>query len=175
MRKKQKRRTAPPLKEGVKMRKNCLYERSLGKWVQYDEQAYLEFRRERTKTRMRMERQERCFCPREKLWQCDGICVGCPYQKKAEVSWDVKVRGSEDLTLGEALPDGTEHEDACIQKMYCEDILKKLDELMPQARQIGLLRLEGKSDREIARELGLDRMTMIRMLARVKAVLQVEL
>ena len=45
---------------------------------------------------------------------------------------------------------------------------------MPQARQIGVMRMEGKSDREIARELGMDRMTMARMLSRVKALLQEE-
>ena len=157
------------------MRKNCLYERSVGKWVQYDEVMYLALRRERTKIRMHMERQKRCFCSREKLWQCDGICVGCPYQKETEVSWNVKVGGSDDLTLGESLPDGVDHEETCIQKIYCEDVLKKLDEIMPQAREIGLLRLQGRSDREIARILGIDRMTMLRMLERAKAVLKVEL
>jgi translation elongation factor EF-G len=73
-----------------------------------------------------------------------------------------------------ALPDGVDHEEACIQKLYCEDIMNRLDEIMPMAREIGMLRMQGKSDREIARSLGIDRMTMLRMLERAKAVLRQE-
>ena len=156
------------------MRKNCLYERTLGKWVQYDEETCKALLRDRTRTRMRMLRHGKCFCPREKVWQCDGMCEGCPHQKTMEVSWNMKVGGSEDLTLGEALPDGVDHEEACIQKLYCEDIMNRLDEIMPMAREIGMLRMQGKSDREIARSLGIDRMTMLRMLERAKAVLRQE-
>ena len=152
------------------MRKNCLYERGFG-WVQYDEATCQALLRDRTRTRMRMLRQGKCFCPRGKVWQCDGMCEGCPHQKKIEVSWNMKVGKSEDLTLGEALPDGVDHEDACVQKMYCEEIMNRLDKIMPMAREIGEMRLEGKSDREIARLLGIDRMTMLRMLERAKAVL----
>ena len=156
------------------MRKNCLYERSLDKWVQYDEATCKALLRDRTRTRMRMSRQGKCFCPREKVWQCDGMCEGCPHQKKVEVSWNMKVGGSQDLTLGEALPDGVDHEEAFIQKIYCEEIMSRLDEIMPMAREIGIMRLQGKSDREIARALGIDRMTMLRMLERAKAVLEQE-
>ena len=156
------------------MRKKCLYERSLGKWVQYDEATYLELRRERTRTCMHMRRQKRCLCPREEQWRCDGICDGCSYLKDLEVSFNSGVNGSDDLTLGDVLTDGIDHESVCVEKMYCEDVLKRLDEIMPMAREIGILRLQGKSDREIARALGIDRMTMLRMLERAKAVLRQE-
>ena len=157
------------------MRKNCLYERSLGKWVQYDEATYLELRRDRTRTCMRMRRQKRCLCPKQEQWRCDGFCDACTYLKDSEVSLSSGIKNSDDLTLGDVLTDGVDQESVCIEKTYCEEVLKRLDEIMPMAREIGMLRLQGKSDREIARELGIDRMTMIRMLARVKAVLQVEL
>ena len=152
-----------------------LYERSLKRWVVYSKSAYEELHHARERIRKQAAREGSCVIPWKKTWYCDGQCDGCPYRKSEEVSLDMSVGDSRELILGEALSDGRDHEDICIQKMYCEDILKKLDEIMPQARQIGLLRLEGKSDREIARELGIDRMTMLRMLARVKAILQVEL
>lgn len=155
------------------MKKNCLYERGLG-WVKYDEEAYVKIRRERLRTRMRMRRQGRCFCPGEERWRCDGICDGCPFQKETEVSLSARVGGSEDLTLGEALPDGIDHESACIEKMQSEDILKRLDEIMPLARKIGIMRLQGKSDRQIATDLGISRTSMYRMLDKAKAVLQAE-
>ena len=155
------------------MKKNCLYERGLG-WVQYDEETYVKLRKERLRFRMRMRRQDRCFCSGEERWQCDCMCDGCPFQKTAEVSIDSTIKGTDGLTLGDVLTDGINQESFCVEKMYCEDVLKRLDEIMPMARKIGILRLEGKSDREIARSLGIDRMTMLRMLERAKAVLRQE-
>ena len=152
------------------MRKNCLYERDFG-WVQYDEETYVKLRKERLRFRMRMRRQDRCFCPGEERWKCDCMCDGCPYKKELEVSLDSEITGTEGLRLGDVLTDETDQESVCVDKMYYGEILKRLDEIMPQARQIGVMRMEGKSDREIAQELGMDRMTMVRMLARVKALL----
>ena len=155
------------------MRKNCLYERDFG-WVQYDEETYVKLRRERLRFRMRMRRLDRCCCPGEERWKCDCMCDGCPFQKTAEVSFNIRVGGSDDLTLGEALPDGIDHENAYIEKMFSEDVMKRLDEIMPLARKIGVLRLQGKSDRQIVGMLGISRTTMYRMLDKAKAVLQEE-
>lgn len=156
------------------MKKNCLYERSLGKWVQYDEATYLALRRDRIGKRTRMCREKRCFQPIELLWQCDGMCEDCAHFKKKEVSWDMKVGGSDDLTLGEALPDRVDHEESCVQKMYAEDVMKRLDEIMPFARKVGELRLQGKSDREIALIMGMSRTSMYRKLEKAKALLRAE-
>ena len=43
---------------------------------------------------------------------------------------------------------------------------------MPQAREIGVLRMQGKSDREIAKILGIPRTSMYRMLERAKQILE---
>ena len=69
----------------MKKSKYRLYERGLG-WVQYDEATYLELRRERTRTCMRMRRQKRCLCSKKDQWRCDGFCDGCIYLKVLEVS-----------------------------------------------------------------------------------------
>ena len=155
------------------MKKNCLYERGLG-WVQYEEETYLELRRDRIRKRTRMCREKRCFQPIELLWQCDGMCEDCPHFRESEFSWDMKVGKSEELTLGEILPDGVDYEDACVKKMYCEALMKRLDEIMPLARQVGVLRLQGKSDREIAAVLGMSRTSMYRKLDKAKAILKAE-
>lgn len=52
--------------------------------------------------------------------------------------------------------------------------LKRLNEIMPFARDIGLMRLKGMSDREIAERLGIARTTMYRMLEKAKRVLEGE-
>lgn len=155
------------------MRKNCLYERSLGKWVQYSEEAYLKLSRDRARTRMSMGRQSRCFCPRNEVWRCDGCCEGCPHYKgEEEVSLNTVTGHSGELTLEDVLTDDVDQENACVEKMYYEDILKRLDEIMPQAREIGVLRMQGKSDREIAKILGIPRTSMYRMLERAKQILE---
>lgn len=152
------------------MKKNCLYEREFG-WVQYDEETYVKLRRERLRMRMRMRRQDRCVCPGDERWRCDGMCDGCPFKRDLEVSLSIKVGGSEDVTFGETLSDGIDYENAYVEKMYCEDVLKRLDEIMPMARQIGVLRLQGKSDREIAKALGVSRTSMYRMLEKAQKIL----
>ena len=155
------------------MKKNCLYERSLGKWVQYDEETYLKLSRDRARTRMSVGRQNRCFCPRNEVWRCDGYCEGCPhYKAEEEVSLNTSIGHSGELTLEDVLTDNIDQENACVEKMYYEDILKSLDEIMPQAREIGILRMQGKSDREIAKLLGIPRTTMYRMLEHAKKILE---
>ena len=135
------------------MRKNCLYERSLGKWVQYDEATYEALRQDRVYKCCRMRRQKVCLCPKNEQWRCDGMCEGCPYQKEMEKSFNKEIKGTNGLTLGDILTDGIDQEEVFVGKIYYRDILKKLDEVMPEARKIGLMRLEGKSDRQIADEL----------------------
>jgi DNA-directed RNA polymerase specialized sigma24 family protein len=156
------------------MRKNCLYERSLGKWVQYSESAYEELHCERERVRKQATREGRCVIPWKKIWFCDGQCDGCPYQRVDSISLNTSVGESGDLVLEDVLVDRQALESIYVEKMDYEGILKRLDEVMPLARKIGLLRLEGKSDREIAKELGISRTSMYRMLDKAKAILREE-
>jgi DNA-directed RNA polymerase specialized sigma24 family protein len=100
--------------------------------------------------------------------------VDCPHFREQEISWEVKVGESEELTLGETLTDGVDYENACIEKIYCEEVMKRLDEIMPFARKVGELRLQGKSDREIAMILGCSRTSIYRKLEKAKAILRAE-
>lgn len=65
-------------------------------------------------------------------------------------------------------------ESMCVDKIYAEEKLKRLDEIMPIARDIGLMRLKGMSDREIAQRLGISRTTMYRMLEKAKKAITEE-
>ena len=49
--------------------------------------------------------------------------------------------------------------------------MARLDEIMPQAREIGYLRIKGMSDRAIAQRLGISRTSMYRLLAKAQAEL----
>ena len=153
------------------MRKNCLYERGLG-WVHYDEeQVFRELRRERMRTCARMRRQKRCGCPKDKQWRCDGVCDGCRFQRSVDVSLTASVGDSEDLMLENSCFESVDQESMCVDKIYAQTKLKRLDEIMPQARDIGDLRIRGMSDREIAKRLGISRTSMYRLLAKAQTEL----
>lgn len=161
------------MKEGAEMKGNRLYERGIG-WVQYNEQQFIKLRRMRFNVREHMLRQKRCFCPKPERWRCNAICEGCPYSIERDLSLDKGISGSEDLTLADVLTDGTNQENASIDKIYYEDVLRRLDDILPIARKIGQLRLEGKTDREIAKILGVSRTSMYRMLDKAKSILSAE-
>ena len=153
------------------MKKNCLYEREVGCWVEYEEEVYKELRHMRQRVCIRMRRQHQCVCPLGEQWRCNGVCEGCSYRKSEDVSLDNKLGESEDLTYGSVLTDGVDYEEMCAEKLHSKAVLERLDEIMPQARVIGEMRLKGVSDREIAKAIGISRTSMYRLLVKVQAIL----
>jgi len=59
-------------------------------------------------------------------------------------------------------------------RIVFEQLLKRLDELMPDARRIGELRLDGFSDSDIADIIGVPRTTFLSRLKKAKALLHDE-
>lgn len=155
----------------MKKSKNRLYERSLKRWVVYSKSAYEELHRERERIRKREAREGRCVLPWKKIWYCDGQCDACPYHKSEDVSLEMSVGDSGELTLSDVLTDNQDHESVFVEKIYAQNILARLDEIMPQAREIGNLRIKGISDRAIAQRLGISRTSMYRLLAKAQAEL----
>lgn len=155
------------------MKEYKLYERGVG-MVVYEKEAYEELLRIRQRTCVRMRRQGRCTCARQNQWRCDGNCDGCPFAKEVDVSLQQSIGGTEGLTLEDTLTDGVDTESVCVEKVHYESVLSRLDEIMPQARKIGELRMRGMSDRDIAKEIGVSRTTMYRLLAKAQAALMQE-
>lgn len=155
----------------MKKSKYRLYERSLKRWVVYSKSAYEELHRERERIRKKEAREGHCVLPWKKIWYCDGQCDACPYHKSEEVSLEMSVGDSAELTLADVLTDNQEHESVFVEKIYAQNILVRLDEIMPQARVIGELRIKGMSDRVIAQHLGISRTSMYRLLAKAQAEL----
>ena len=59
-------------------------------------------------------------------------------------------------------------------KIVLDKLFERLDELFPEARRIGELRMEGVSDRDIADILGMPRSTFRSRLEKVEAMLREE-
>ena len=74
---------------------------------------------------------------------------------------------------------GDKHEDPSADvesivtdKIVLDKLFKQLDELFPEARRIGELRMEGVSDRDIADILGIPRSTFRSRLEKVEALIR---
>ena len=59
-------------------------------------------------------------------------------------------------------------------RIIFDQLLKRLDELMPEARLIGELRLDGLSDSDIADIIGIPRTTFLSRLKKAKSKLHAE-
>ena len=151
-----------------------LYDREIGGYVLCDEETYIKIRRMRARVCIKQRRRRVCLCPRKLQWYCNGVCEGCRYKKDVEDSLSEGLPDADDLTFEDSIADGCDYEEINVGNIESKRRLCRLTEIMPQAREIGLLRLQGMSDRQISERLGIPRTTLYRMLDRVKAILEQE-
>ncbi len=98
-----------------------------------------------------------CVCTREQLWKCDGICPGCPfYTDGKKVSIDTSIGGDEDeLTLGDTLAaDTSTAETVLMDKELLDTLYRELSRLDPDGRRICEFIMQGKTEREMATDMG---------------------
>ena len=129
--------------------------------------------------RKRMQAHGLCKYPRAKWWQCDTVCADCIHQNLLEtVSLDEPVTdcSSEDeMELLDVVVDGSE----LMEELLCDadelnHLLKRLQELMPEALKIGKLRDDELTDTEIAERIGVCRTTFRSRLNKVREILKKE-
>ena len=108
------------------------------------------------KTRQRMQRSGQCICPKSQLWKCDADCTICPYKSNGRlVSLDTPIDKTEGLTIEDTLasdepsPEAISMDEALLDALY--DALNHLD---PDGRRISELIMQGKTEREIATDMG---------------------
>ena len=100
-------------------------------------------------------------------------CYSCKYH----VSNDT---GSLDCTYedengNETSPDdGKDAESIVTDKLFLKLLFERLDELMPEAKLIGELRLKGQNDNAISQQMNMPRTTMLSRLNKVKKILEKE-
>ena len=99
----------------------------------------------------------RVRCTKAQLWKCDGVCPGCPfYAAGKKVSIDTPIGGEEDeLTLGDTLADDVSSaESILMDKELLDALYDELNRLDPDGRRICELIMQGKTEREIAADMG---------------------
>ena len=147
-----------------------IYIRSQRRWQEVPEDVYQEHIRFHDTYRHRMQDRGLCSCPRSKWWTCDADCLTCEYRNADVIaSLDSPIGEEEDdLTLMDTIADDSVAvSELATDRIVLEQLFKRLADLMPEATDIGKLRLQGLSDEAIAKKIGIPRTTF---LSRIKAV-----
>lgn len=155
-----------------------IYDKQTKTWFEVTPDQYAEFDRWRTNLRKREQYHDRCMCPRNKWWLCDGMCNDCEFYAPGDIlSLDKPVSNydGDEVTLLDTLVDlAPIIESVICDKAELDQLFERLNALMPEAVQIGQLRQDGLSDEAIAKIIGIKRTTFLSRLNKAKAQLAKE-
>ena len=127
--------------------------------------------------RMKQQRRGNCVCPKKKELSCDMDCATCPFRRVTHYSLDVSVTddAGDERTWMDLLEDPSPLiSDIVADTERLTQLFLKLNELMPQAIEIGKLREQGLSEDAIAERIGVGRKTYAYRLKKVKSILEDE-
>ena len=149
-----------------------IYDKQTKTWFEVSPEQYDEFDRWRTNLRKREQYHGRCMCPRNKWWLCDGMCDDCEYHAAGDLlSLDMPTSNDDgdEVTLLDLLEDPSPSiVDVICDKAELDQLFDRLNDLMPEAVQIGMLRQQGLSDEAIAKVIGIKRTTFLSRLKKAK-------
>ena len=151
-----------------------IYIKSTKEWVEVPEEYYREHTSYYDTFRKKKQYHGQCACPKSKFWLCDGDCLTCEFHCSSMDSLDYTVENKDGDTysLIDQLCDPSPSLESIIcDKVELDRLFARLNELMPEAIEIGRLRQQGLSDSAIADALGIRRTTFLSRLKKVKALL----
>ena len=155
-----------------------IYDKQTKTWFEVSPEQYEEFDRWRTNLRKREQYHHRCMCPRSKWWLCDGMCQDCEFHAPGDtLSLDMPSSYEDvyEFTLLDSLVDPAPTIESVISdKAELDQLFARLNELMPEAGEIGKLRQDGLCDEAIAKIIGIKRTTVLSRLKKAKEQLASE-
>ena len=142
-----------------------IYLKDLHQWVPVSKTDFDNYYRDVNAYRRRQQEHGRCICPASKRYLCDMDCCTCRFHKGGdELSLDYTVtdeNGNEKSWL-EDLPDDRPSTQSVMEDCELLDtLLHKLDELDPEDRRICELVMDGRSERDCGKEMGMARNTFV--------------
>lgn len=158
--------------------KHRIYLKATRHWMDVSETVYREHNRFYDAFRKKAQYHGQCICPKNKFWLCDGDCCNCEYRRGGDMlslDFTSENEDGDTCTTQDAIPDDSPLLDEIVcDKATLEQLFSRLQELMPEAEEIGRLRLEDMSDEAIADLLGIKRTTFRSRLAKAKDILAAE-
>lgn len=106
------------------------------------EEAYKEMMKDINRIRKAAQRNGECYCTKDKFWQCDGCCVGCPFYNKRTISLSSVAhkdeKGENDITYEEITPDTTfsNTPEGMLFNILVEELKDTLERIDPKAKLI---------------------------------------
>ncbi|MBR6498287.1 MAG: sigma-70 family RNA polymerase sigma factor [Clostridia bacterium] len=152
-----------------------IYDKTLKTWIDVPADYYLEYDRERTAFRKRMQDHSRCCCPRSKWWLCDTFCDKCVFRRVGDLISIDATEGDDDVYMLDHLEAaGPRMEDVVADRDLLARMVKRLRELDPEADAILALWQEDStmSDRAVARALGRPQHTFADQMKRYRTELR---
>ena len=160
-----------------------IYLRSTKQRVPCTKQQFDDYYREIDSFRKKQQRHGRCICLPAKQLMCDMDCYTCPYHTPGDTSsLDCGLTDEEGNEMNwldhlqETMPDLQEPsvEDYVASCIDLKCVLIRLNEIMPQAIEIGKLRQMGLSEDDIAAHIGTPRKTFAYRLKKARQLLEKE-
>ena len=143
------------------------------KWIEVPKDVYKEHTRYHDAFRKRHQSHGQCVCPKNKFWLCDADCYNCEFRRAGDMlSLDATVSNDDgdEVRLLDSIPDEAPSlEEVICDKAELDELFERLNELMPEAKTIGLLRQKGLTDDAIAEVIGVKRKTFRSRLEKTKA------
>ena len=131
--------------------------------IQITEEQYRSLYPEIWRIQKREQYHHRCMCPKKYIWKCDGNCDLCEYHTAGDtLSLDANICSEGDSQfniLDSTAENNANVEEIILDKILMKQLIKRLEELMPEAVEIGKLRMNGVKDDDIAEIIGIKRTT----------------
>lgn len=155
-----------------------IYLRSTRERIPCTKEEFYNYYRDINAFRQRQQYHGKCVCPQSKRLDCDMDCFTCPFRRAGNsISLDYTTTNEdgEEIAWIENLTDSSLPIDEYVsERQAINQILSRLSELMPQAIEIGHLRQQGLTERQIETQIGIGRKTYAYRLKKVKEILSKE-
>lgn len=155
-----------------------IYLKATRKWVEVPEEVYREHTRFHDAYRKRQQSHGQCTCPKNKFWLCDADCLTCEFRRAGDqisLDYTMENENGDTCSLLDSMVDPAPSiEDVICDKAEPDQLFERLNELMPEAVEIGKLRQEGLTDEVIADVIGIKRTTFRSRLEKAKQQLATE-
>ncbi len=159
------------MSKDANQRQRFIYDRRTKAKIPCTEEQFHAYYDEACRIRKKEQYHKRCMCPKQYIWACDGDCLICEHH----AAGDTLSADAENPETGFSIMDQSEvdncFEEVMLDSIVLKQLFEKLDTLMPNARKIGELRMDGLSDFEIAKIIGVPRTTFLSQLKKLKATL----
>lgn len=139
-----------------------IYIKQTKEWIKVSEAVYYAYYRPIWRTRMKMQRYGECSCTKKNIFLCDGICVDCEFYLRNNTMSLSDPLSDDSFPLEETLSDYKQNVEEVIQKNdTSRKLYEEIQNLSDIEQKICFLLLEGKTETEIAKLLGVNSVSNI--------------